>query len=481
MMDTDQPQPMHFQKAKGLTSDALNALCWKPRFVANVPAIMHTPFLFWMVSALRPQQVAICGDHDGVATFAISQALDKLNISSTCHAFGMWRQPDQDRPRVQPPARLKDHAMMLYDDMVRFHVCGDAGEAFAQIATRRADLVYIDLLNLGNEDTPDCARWLECLTDHGVLLMHGSQDAAGKRLWTDQLKNIADRNDLLEVSLGDGLFAVTKSGSWPPELRELVDVSSNAEGFEKRTHLLNRLGQGIGAVAGQTALQNKLTKLTTAFDAAQMTTRSAQEELEQLRQAYDERTQQFSELQSLSCETDDREAEIGSLQAECRSLKEQTEALQEERLSLKAQAEDYKSQCEALQAELDDARAERETLRVSLREAERIGAQREDEVMRLRAENEMATSQLEVERTTRFEETALLTRTLETARIDAEKNAKELKKRQDAFNNAVTLKRDLEKVRKEKRDAEERISDFLSSTSWRVTAPIRKLKLALRG
>ncbi|MFP3355157.1 hypothetical protein R0K04_27815, partial [Pseudoalteromonas sp. SIMBA_153] len=62
-------------------------------------------------------------------------------------------------------------------------------------------------------------------------MMHGSQDAAGKRLWTDQLKNIADRNDLLEVSLGDGLVAVTKSGSWPPELRELVDVSSNAEGF----------------------------------------------------------------------------------------------------------------------------------------------------------------------------------------------------------------------------------------------------------
>ncbi|WP_417839655.1 class I SAM-dependent methyltransferase [Tritonibacter scottomollicae] len=396
-----------------------------------------------MVSALRPQQVAICGDHDGVATFAISQALDKLNISSTCHAFGMWRQPDQDRPRVQPPARLKDHAMMLYDDMVRFHVCGDAGEAFAQIATRRADLVYIDLLNLGNEDTPDCARWLECLTDHGVLLMHGSQDAAGKRLWTDQLKNIADRNDLLEVSLGDGLVAVTKSGSWPPELRELVDVSSNAEGFEKRTHLLNRLGQGIGAVAGQTALQNKLTKLTTAFDAAQMTTRSAQEELEQLRQAYDERTQQFSQLQSLSCETDDREAEIGSLQ--------------EERLSLKAQAEDYKSQCEALQAELEDARAERETLRDALREAERAGTQREADVTRLRAESEMATSQLEMERTTRFEETALLTRTLETARIE------------------------VEKIRKEKQDAEDRVSDFLSSTSWRVTAPIRKLKLALRG
>jgi len=106
---------------------------------------------------------------------------------------------------------------------------------------------------------------------------------------------------------------------------------------------------------------------------------------------------------------------------------------------------------DAAEAELDLRNNEVEA--PNLTGAEVLSSGTEDRTMMLQANVDSLNAALQVERETRFQETAILTRLLE----ESKRNNKDLRRYQ---------------------------AELLSSTSWRLTVPVRRVKdifLSLRG
>ena len=76
--------------APGMPLDA-RLLCTTPRRVSNVSAwIQHIPFAFALVDMLRPRLIVELGTHKGDSYCALCQAVNMLDLKTSCTAVDTW-------------------------------------------------------------------------------------------------------------------------------------------------------------------------------------------------------------------------------------------------------------------------------------------------------------------------------------------------------------------------------------------------------
>ncbi|MFC0342495.1 class I SAM-dependent methyltransferase [Paracoccus niistensis] len=562
------------QRADTFFASATNeTVFWHPRFSSNTPMMQHVPFLFWLVGAVRPRNIAVFGSHDGVALFALCQAMDKLNIPGRCLGIGFWTNDEIDE-RGLVPAGLRDHASQLYDDLV--HWCCDRSvhEALAEIAPGSLDILFIDASNLPSGEFPLAEDWLRPLHRDGIIVVYGklaSADSPG-----GALEALSAGRSIILFPDEPGLAVLPLTDEQPSRLRALLEISHQGVLPGEVRLFFRRLGQGHLAVAQKTELSGQNHKLTLSLSAMQHERDEIVNVEKELRDAYEARSRKLANLQAelfdgrneltqLKLQLADAKATAEAVHAQISELQQEldgarqlateisaelereratrfneTAALtaqleadrQQHEMSLadaKATAEVVQAQISDLQQELDGARqlatevsaelereratrfnetaaltaqleADRQQHEMSLADAkataEVVQAQISDLQQELGGARQLATevsAELVRERATRFNETAALTAQLEVLRNAKEAEEAFAARLQDEIQKlkallnaeeaeeafAARLQDEIQRLKEENIALSQRVDDLMNSTSWRVTAPMRKVRSAL--
>ena len=433
------------------------------------PVMQHVALLFWLVGAIRPRSVAIIGVGDGTAQFAICQAMDKLNIAGQCLGIGFWRDLETDRVLGEAPENLRAHSALLYDDIATLQSQDSLNKALTAISPGSLDLLVLEACNLptDNEPGPSVKDWLTCLNPDGVLLVHGLSKSSLSCANRAELADAFAGYPTMELPDEEGLFVAARQGGQPSPLTTLLSACHNGMLPGETAQLFRRLGQGHLAVAQKEDIAATNRNLRSAINTAKHESDEAQRVLGELQDAYEARSLRLAEIQKAlferDCDNFDLKQRLDASLAESAkalaAYETQTELRFSETATLTQKLEDHAKQSAHALAKTTEILQQRDTLK------QQLAASQAAESKALRA--------LEQEKNARFSETAALTLALE-------EQAKSLKgamhERKEGARQVEVLAQQLTDVSAEKCALSQRIDALLNSTSWRVTAPLRRIK-----
>lgn len=335
-----------------VSPQAIRTLFWRPRFLADEPAVDHLPLLFWLVEALAPTTTLDLGCRAGVAHLAFCQAVDKLGLEARCLAVGAWSEG--------LPDPLRRHSTEFYEDISQL-VRAPAGLAPSLTGNGSVDLLHVDLAALaaeGASTNPEAllAAWLPHLADRGVVVLQATSvlDATGR----EALRRIAGLYPLVSFDHGAGLALVVTGTAADPQVIRLAALQPGMAGHGAVHQIFRRLGRALRlelqaegqapaaqqVVAPAVAIADpaELTALRAALEAEQQTTAALREEQAQMLAGF---TRAAAEAQE----------DIARLRAEAGALQH-----------VQAEAATQQAALLAAQAELDRLRAENAGLRQAL-------------------------------------------------------------------------------------------------------------------
>lgn len=415
----------------------VQTMFWKPRFIGDPASMLHVPLLFWLMDVVAPSRLAVLGVGDGSMFFALCQTLDKLNMAARCHGFGFWHTDGQESaPDV--PANLCSHLDLLYSDLADLRGKEDVDSALDAIRSSSLDLLLIDLEGLPQGCTPDITEWLRVLKPNALLILHGVAD-----LPDGDLRDLIDQPGTVEFQVGAGLAVLPRGDNPPARLQALIGAAPDGTLAGEVDLFFRRLGEGHQAVARQ--MQQAA---------------HAEAELLALRQENGDLHKEVAELDR-QCEESHSEyqGEVARFDEERTSRFQETAALTEKLESLRKEKDKIGVELAQVKRELSTQQQENESLGKDITKlrwkSEEVRSQYQAEV-----------EHVEAERENRFQETAALTSYLEKLQKEKEEMASELE----------NVRKVNENLQAENHQLTTHVADLLSSTSWQVTAPMRKIK-----
>ena len=492
-----------------LTPSLFKTLFMKPRFLVHSPVTAHLPFLFWLSGVLKPRRVAVLGCNDGAAHFAFCQSLD--GAEAQCLGFGFWPNGKSGKPYGGAVSdKLRKHGEMLYDGVSQLFSVISLNDALDRIRAERVDLLFADLTALPSDMLPSAETLMGCLSAHGVLVLHGTNEGSGavdRRALTHFLEGV----DHVAFPAEKGLVVVTADEDQPSALRLLIESAPHGELRGDVDLVFRRSGAGILSAAKASALAITLDQAEKSAAATQANLEEAQYAVNALKMSHEARSISLIEAQTENFDLlQDRETLARS---NADALSTQLTAAATERAELEvardtaiAEAERVRAtlieQADALSTQLSASETERAELEVArdtaIAKAERERATlteqadalstqltaAETERAELKVALDAATNKAQQQRTThdeimkterdiRFSETTILTKIVESLRteisalklenaeltsrltfamhLDEQNNVESQKKicteRRDRFNESATLTRMIEELR----------------------------------
>ena len=433
---------------------AFESLFWRPRFLIDSPVVAHLPLLFWVCAALRPSNAAVVGADDGVAHFALCQAIEKFKGQRRCLGYGFWKDAASSGTASIIPPQLTSHQGMLYEEISHLFSSQDPDAVADKLGEGALDLIWLDL-NATPEGLGQRADlFSRALSPTGVMFIHGinaiSDSAALKRLM----------NSKRCVRFGDekGLLLVAFDNDASTRIEALFNTSENSALIPEVERVFRRIGQGLvasvratDAIVAKTNAEKKAAELITA-------SKSAKDSLKTLNSAYDLKNKKFAEIQS---ELFDSRILVSGLRAEIGTKDGARLAL--DASHEKAQAE-IEQQLETTTAEANDLRdkveaAQEDRLALEARISEYIENLDAAEARIQQTENKSITEQR-----IRFEETAMLTSIIEDLKADHEKAQAEIEQQLETTTaEANDLRDKVEAAQEDRLALEARISEYIEN------------------
>lgn len=492
MTMTSQDTALSLPASELFAPATIEPLFWRPRFMPPSPVLAQAPFLFWLCNAVRPRNVAVLGAGDGVAHFALCQALDKLNLSARCAGYGFW-----DNGAV--PAALQGHEAQLYEDLSTLAARPSAEAVMAEIEPASLDLMAVDLDAL-DDAVPQYEEWFARLGPKGVLVLHGTDSLRQRPGYGQGLARRISELPHVAMRAGSGLIALARSADQPRRLQALLDICPSGHMPLEVERVFLRLGQGLDLLSRDKQRSQQLAELRREAEAQAAERESNEGLLAEIRAAYEQRGRKLADLQSRLFDLEHQQAALPEIEAQISALKtsaeEQLAAERRTRFKetefLTRQVEQIRAAHAGLEAEAADLRRQLDKARAaSSQQAAKNAAlqarldQSRTMLERRTAEKENLRKQLDQSRKTlerRTAEKEALRKQLDQARQGSERQAADLAGLRQQFEKTQQMLESKSaksaRLLVENRQQKKHLDKLLGSTSWRITAPMRKVKSA---
>lgn len=437
-----------------LTPTSFQTLFYKPRFLTAAPVTAHAPLLFWLASVVRSQETVVLGCDDGMAHFALCQAMDAIHVRGRCHGFGFWSNSGPDR-RVSPvPEQLRTHAETLYDGVSQLVAVESVVAALERFGSETIDLLFVDLANLPQNSAFSGEAILDRLTTGGVLVLHGTNEIANGGPAYRQVERLLSTMKHAVFPFGDGMMVAGQDDKVPPPVQSLFDLAPGGVLRSDIELIFRRSGQGMLALAEAAHQEEARHHYEKEAAGARAELEQAQALLDPLQISYKNRNIKLSQVQS---EVFDLKRVVDALIKERKARSLQTVELTQNADGLRQQIMALQGECVELRQARDAAIAAKESQTTDL------GAR------------------LQQERDTRFSETAELTKIADSLREQILTLQGECTELREARDTAITAA-ELQRIDLSARLPQERDSRFSETTALtRMAEGLREQISALQG
>lgn len=331
-----------------LGRDALNPATswtpfWKPRFAAASSALVHLPFLFWLMENHAPKRVVQLGVDDGVAYLALCQAIDKLGLNASCRGISL---PDAPEPNSDAIAQNDN-----------FY------EGFSIIATEKLATAHrhyrkggIDLLVINIPlDTEAAAalaeKWNGLMSNSGLIVLLDSKARMAQEGADAWLNPLLDIYPAIDLDQGEGLLAISVGPDQNGRISRLAELELGVAGYREARQVFRTLGDGIVASHEIEELQSAREAQSTSLAEALAQLARSEEELTKTRTAEESAHEQLAQAQATSFDLETERAELEVKLTEAQAVAAELEKSEAARAALEAQAEQGRSELqEALSA-----------------------------------------------------------------------------------------------------------------------------------
>jgi hypothetical protein len=463
---------------------ATQALFWRPRFVFPSPMVDQIPYLFWLIDVIRPRSLVQIGMGDGLVYLSICQAVEKLGLRSTLLGVDIDGAEGDGKAGF---ADLSDSHNAEYGDFS--HVSqGGAGVVGAQCP----DDLDVLVIN-GPLDDPETEACIEAclrkLSDRAVILVCQAANVLTQNpVWARRLNPAGQKAIVGPLSPGRGKLGVIAHGEQQPErLLALCGGAADTPVRMVARQVFGRLGQAL-----RDAID--LTDLRDAHQRELHDHRQSRAEAQSLRRALLDAEGRIAAteaamgevLQKLAAATSAHIADISRIEAQRRERAQLDTTL----------ADAQRAQIQDLTRQLEDARREVRDLQQQLNRSAADTGARADAAALARAD------EFERKHAERIEDIAVLVKDFrersdaQQARIteleqklaraerieDIEVLVQDFRERSDAQQARITeLEQKLARAEGEKQNLRAEVDALLASTSWRITEPLRRVKLGISG
>ena len=413
---------------------AFGSLFWRPRYLIDSPVVSHLPLLFWVCATLRPSNAAVVGAGDGVAHFALCQAIDRFNGQGRCSGYGFWKEAASGGMASTTPPKLTSHQGMLYEEISHLVPSQDLDAVADELGEGTLDLLWLDLTASLGGLGQRADLFSRSLNRTGVMFIHGIREISDEGADSAALERLIKSERCVRFDDEKGLLLVAFDNDLPTSVEGLLTTAESAALAPEVERVFRRLGQGLAssvraadAVVARKNAEKKADELSAALD-------SAERSIQAINSAYELKNIKFSETQS---EFFDTRIAVSDLRTEIAAKDGARLALEANHEKALAEIEHSKT---ALQRDLDAERSKRSSETATLTHMaknlrEKVATLKSKNVEHIanldaaealiRQTEEKSKTEVLAERHIRFKETATLTRMIEDLKSEREKKKRQ--------------------------------------------------------
>ena len=405
-----------------VTPIASQSLFWHARYLAASPTLGALPLLFWLTENARPAIAVTLGIADAVPHFALCQAVEKLGLTALC--LGMSAYGDTKHEIADIQAYNDTH----YGDFSMLSQA-DNGQAAEILDDTEVDFLIVNIpATPALQDEID-SFWLPRMSDRAVILfLRGGENLR------EYATRIAGNDGQFNFDTEKGIHLVLRGARQNDRLARLCQLRIGKPGYLAVRNVFARVGE----------LHSKTHEAEPRAPAG---------------------PDAAAHLGDLEAKLSDRDDACRRLSRQLEDARAEVDTLREAHGTMDAAT---------LQNDAPDDAAD---LRLRLSKSEQELENRFQDIAVLGSELKKLTTELEDTRN----RAAKHMRTLESTTRDTSQTIASHKSELDGSAHDLALLRDvLSEVERERDEALQRVSDLESSSSWRITSPLRRASMMVR-
>jgi len=207
---------------------AFESLFWRPRYLIDSPVVAHMPLLFWVCAALRPSNAAVVGTGDGVAHFALCQAIERFYGQGRCSGYGFWKEAASGGASSTTPPKLISHQGMLYEEISHLVPSQDPDAVADGLEEGALDLLWLDLTATPGGLGQRADLFFRALNRTGVMFIHGIRAISDENADSAALKRLIKSKRCVRFDDEKGLLLVAFDGDVPTRIEALLTTAESA-------------------------------------------------------------------------------------------------------------------------------------------------------------------------------------------------------------------------------------------------------------
>ncbi|MGE3804339.1 MAG: class I SAM-dependent methyltransferase [Gemmataceae bacterium] len=249
------------------------------------------PVAMYLIGLLRPRVFVELGTFSGQSYCAFCQAVQELNLDTSCFAIDTWQGDHHAGAYSQLVLEeLRAHHDKIYASQSEL-IAATFDEALPRFADSSIDLLHIDGCHTYEAVGHDYQAWLPKMSRAGVMLFHDiavkdRPDFGVHRFWEE----IKPCHPHWELRFSHGLGILAVGADVPAGLHALLSLPPVAA--EQLREYFRRLGQLMWTLGDQ---QTELVEAKARIACLEQEARATQQEVCRLKQHYTARRFQFAD------------------------------------------------------------------------------------------------------------------------------------------------------------------------------------------